>query len=110
MMGEKQAMAMLRKAGWAIESHRFRAGRHDIDLVIRKADLVAFVEVKTRSSSRYGAGEASIGWRKRRALTWAAMVWVARHGQPTDRYRFDVVTVSVRECAGMRHIQDAWRP
>ncbi|HEU4525437.1 MAG TPA: YraN family protein, partial [Gemmatimonadales bacterium] len=49
--GERAAMAYLTSCGWNIESHRFRLGRHDVDLVARKGHLVAFVEVKTRRSN-----------------------------------------------------------
>jgi len=106
--GEKAALEHLVAMGWRIEAHRFRAGRHDIDLVIRRGTLVAFVEVKTRSTAQFGSGVESIGWKKRRALVWAATVWVARFGLPGDRYRFDVVTV--RPGSEIEHLSDAWRP
>ena len=109
--GEKDVLAYLVALGWRIEAHRYRAGRHDIDLVIRKGTLVAFVEVKTRSSGEFGSGVESVGWRKRKTLTWAAAVWVARHGQPGDRYRFDVVTVRASSSGPkVEHLQDALRP
>ena len=110
--GERLVLRWFTSAGWRIEAHRFRAGRHDIDLVVRQDDLVAFVEVKTRSSRSRGAPEAAVGWRKRRAQAWAATVWLARFGRPGDRCRFDVVTV-VRTREGrpqISHIADAWRP
>lgn len=109
--GEKEALEYLVSQGWQIEAHRFRAGRHDIDLVIRRGTLVAFVEVKTRSTGEFGSGVESVGWRKRRALVWAATVWTARHGRPGDRYRFDVVTVRPGSSGpNIEHLQDAWRP
>ena len=110
--GERLVLRWFTSAGWSIEAHRFRAGRHDIDLVVRKGTLVAFVEVKTRLSQAKGAPEAAVGWRKRRAQVWAATVWLARRGRPSDRYRFDVVTV-IRAPDGrpqISHIADAWRP
>jgi putative endonuclease len=109
--GEQAALAMLSARGWIIEAHRFRAGRHDIDLVVRRNDLVAFVEVKTRASAAYGAPEQAIGWGKRRVLAWVASVWAARFGQPGYRYRFDVVTVWLSPGGPtLRHLEDAWRP
>jgi putative endonuclease len=109
--GEQAAMRMLSAAGWVIEAHRFRAGRHDIDLVIRRGDLVAFVEVKTRASRAFGPPELAIGWRKRRALAWAGSVWAARFGKPWFRYRFDLVAVLLGpQGPSMRHLPDAWRP
>jgi hypothetical protein len=38
-----------------------------------------------------------------------AEVWRGRHGQPGDRYRFDVITVADGGAAGVVHIPDAWR-
>jgi putative endonuclease len=109
--GEKDVLAHLVSFGWRIEAHRFRAGRHDIDLVIRRGTLVAFVEVKTRSTDGFGSGVESVTWKKRRALAWAAAVWIARHGQPRDRYRFDVVAVrSSSTGPRVEHLEDAWRP
>ena len=109
--GEQEVLEQLVSLGWKVEGHRFRAGRHDIDLIIRKGSLVAFVEVKTRSSGEFGSGVESVGWKKRKAVAWAAAVWVARHGQPGDRYRFDVVTVRSRSTGPkVEHLQDAWRP
>lgn len=109
--GEREARDALVAAGWCVEAHRFRAGRHDIDLIIRRGNLVAFVEVKTRRSQRFGSGAEAVGWKKRRTLAWAATVWVTRFGRPGDRYRFDVVTV--RQGPGearVAHLADAWRP
>ena len=34
--GEHAAMAYLTSCGWSIEAHRFRLGRHDLDLIARR--------------------------------------------------------------------------
>jgi hypothetical protein len=52
--GERTAIAYLVSCGWEIEAHRFRLGRHDIDLIARRGSMVAFVEVKTRRSAVHG--------------------------------------------------------
>jgi putative endonuclease len=111
VQGELAAMAFLVSRGWQIEAHRFRAGRHDIDLVARRGPLVAFVEVKTRAPSPFGDPSQAVGWRKRRALAWAAEVWRTRHGRPGDLYRFDLVVVRLGPpgAGGIEHCADAWR-
>ncbi len=109
--GEEAASRALAARGWTIEARRFRVGRNELDLVIRRGELVAFVEVKTRQGDRFGPGRAAIGWRKRLALARVADVWRIRHGLPGDCYRFDVVEVVPgrgRE-ARIEHLEDAWR-
>jgi putative endonuclease len=109
--GERAAIGYLNAAGYVVLAHRFRVGRNDLDLVIRRGALVAFVEVKTRTGAGYGPGRESIGWRKRQALGRVAEVWRLRYGAPGDTYRFDVVEVVRTRAGGFRvnHIEDAWR-
>ena len=105
------ALAYLVSCGWGIEAHRFKLGRHDLDLIIRRHDVVAFVEVKTRRSQRYGAPREAVGWKKRRTIARVAGIWALRNGRWGDTFRFDVV--EVLEVAGrppeVHHIPDAWR-
>jgi len=57
-------------------------------------DTLCFVEVRLRSTDRYGSPEESIDRRKRRRLVWAAAALLARGGLPRYRnVRFDVVAV-----------------
>ena len=110
--GERLALAYLTSCGWCIEAHRFRLGRHDVDLVIRRGRLVAFVEVKTRRSERFGSALEAVPWRKQQALARVASLWVLRHGRRLDEYRFDLVTVHVGPSGPptIEHLADAWRP
>ena len=101
-------MAYLTSCGWQIEAHRFRMGRHDVDLVARRG-VVAFVEVKTRGTAGFGAPLESVGWRKRRTIARAAEGW-RQARPPGDEYRFDVVAVRVDGGRyGVEHMADAWR-
>jgi putative endonuclease len=111
LAGETRVSAWLVQRGWDIEAHRFRMGRLELDLVIRRGSLVAFVEVKTRRGTGFGAGREAVGWRKRQAIARAAEGWRLRHGRPGDSYRFDVVEVDVSPSGPPRleHIEDAWR-
>jgi putative endonuclease len=105
-------MAHLLRSGWRIEAHRFRLGHHDVDLVARLGNLVAFIEVKTRSSLRFGHPEEAVGPRKRATLRQLAELWRVRFGLPTDRYRFDLIAIEVGSDPStspqVRHIENAW--
>jgi putative endonuclease len=110
--GERIAIAFLISCGWSLESHRFKLGRHDVDLVMRRGKTVAFVEVKTRRSRTCGTGLEAVNRRKQRDIARVASVWVLRHGRPDDEYRFDLVAVeNVGGAPPMvQHVGDAWRP
>ena len=111
LWGERVAMAYLVSCGWTIEAHRFRVGHRELDVVARRGALVAFVEVKTRTSSAWGAPAESVLWRKRRTITRVAEVWRERHGRVGDEFRFDVIEVLVEGGSAYRveHLEDAWR-
>ena len=111
LWGERVAMAYLTSCGWRIEVHRFRWGRHDLDLIARRGPLVAFIEVKTRGSRGFGAQAECVGPRKRRNLARVAECWRLRHGRPGEVYRFDLIAVRVERSGRYRveHTADAWR-
>jgi putative endonuclease len=109
--GERLAIAFLTSCGWSVEAHRFKLGRHDVDLVIRQGRLVAFVEVKTRRSTSCGSGLEAVSRRKQRDIARVAAVWLLRFGRPGDEYRFDLVAIHDADGAHplVEHVADAWR-
>ncbi|HEV2292044.1 MAG TPA: YraN family protein [Gemmatimonadales bacterium] len=109
--GEMAALAYLTACGWSIEAHRFKLGRHDIDLIARREGIVAFIEVKTRRGSACGTPVESVDRRKREAVAKVAALWLLRFGRPNDTYRFDVIAVHEGKGGARRieHIEDAWR-
>jgi len=109
--GERLAAEHLERAGWTILARNFRLGHREVDLVARRAEVVAFVEVKTRAGLGYGHPLEAITAGKRREVEYVARIWVQRHGRPGDVYRYDAVAVLI--LAGgepeIEHVEDAWR-
>ena len=108
--GEELAKEYLQEAGWRILDHRFRLGRLEVDLIAEKDGQVAFVEVKTRWSTKFGDPVEAVTWGKRREIIKVAQGWMRRFGQGKS-LRFDVIGIQMR--AGkpvlLRHIADAFR-
>jgi putative endonuclease len=97
-------------AGWRVLARNWRAGAREIDLIVRRGRLVAFVEVRARSTAAFGHPLATIGRGKRRDVARAAARWIAAYGRDCDAYRFDVVAVS-RGSAGemeLERVPHAW--
>jgi putative endonuclease len=108
-LGERIAERWLRERGWRIVQRRFRSGHRDIDLVVERDGLVAFVEVKARHGLEFGGPVAAVDWRKQKELGRSARVWIDRHGRPMESYRFDVVGVLVSgDRVRIRHVADAF--
>jgi putative endonuclease len=109
--GERMAAEHLERAGWTILARNFRLGHREIDLVARRGEVVAFVEVKTRAGLGYGHPLEAITALKRREIQRVAQIWVERHGRDGDVYRYDAVAVLI--IAGgepvIEHVEDAWR-
>ena len=108
-IGERVAERWLRRKGWRIVQRRFRNGRRDIDLVVERDGLIAFVEVKARKGTEFGLPVEAVNWRKQRELSRSAHVWIERHGRPEDSYRFDVIGVLVEGATvRVRHVENAF--
>lgn len=108
-LGERIAERWLKGRGWRVVQRRFRSGHRDIDLVVEREGLVAFVEVKARRGDQFGDPVGAVNWRKQKELGRSARVWVARHGRHEDAYRFDVIGVLVDGTrVRVRHVEDAF--
>lgn len=83
------------------------SGAGEVDIIAKRGDLVAFVEVKSRSTLTDAA--ESLGSAQRRRIERAAAAFLARHpGLGHCRVRFDAMLVAPGHWP--RHILDAWRP
>lgn len=94
-----------------ILERNFRFGHKEIDLVARRGDIVAFVEVKTRNGLNFGHPLEAITRAKREEIRRVASAWIARHGCRSDLYRFDAVSVIYEggTLPRLEHLEDAWR-
>lgn len=113
--GEEAAARHLAERGWIILDRNWRAGHRELDLVIRRGPVVAFVEVKTRLGAAFGHPLDAITRRKRREVEEAAREWLRARGPECGNppeVRFDAVAVHLApgRAPTVEHIPDAWRP
>ena len=90
--GEDAAVRLLEESGYAVIARNVRLPGGEIDVIARDRDVIAFVEVKARSSRAFGSALAAVDARKRRTLRTLAADWL-QIAAPRARARFDVVTV-----------------
>ena len=108
--GERIAEWFLRLRGWVVLAHRYRLGRAEIDLIVRRGRTVAFVEVKTRFGTSFGSPLEAVTWHKQREIVRVAQGWVDRFGEVGAEYRFDVIGVTMTSGGPVvQHVKDAFR-
>ena len=101
--GEALAAWYLRLKGWRVLAQRVKTPRGEIDLVVRRGSIVAFVEVKWRKSAAELA--TSIDAYRLRRVTAAAEAVAHRWQRPGDDIRIDVLLLAPRRWP--RHIINA---
>jgi putative endonuclease len=109
--GETLAAEWLESRGWLVLNRGFRLGHKEIDIIARRGEVVAFIEVKTRASRGFGHPLAAITAAKRREIAQVAAAWIDRHASRTDTFRFDAIAI-LYDGAGppsIEHVEDAWR-
>jgi len=102
---EARAAAYLMAKGYRILAKRFRSPYGEIDLVARKRNLVAFVEVKARASLDDAA--YAVTPRQQARIIAAAQAWLMAHPEHAEfELRFDAVLIAPRRLP--RHLLAAF--
>ncbi len=110
--GERQALRFLKRRGWRIVARNYICPLGELDLIVDNGEVLAFVEVKTRTHDRDADPEENVDRAKRRQIERVATYWLRAHQLPERAYRFDVVTVVLngRPTPHIRHIEEAFLP
>jgi putative endonuclease len=93
--GEEAACQFLEMCGYRCLDRRFRRPGGEIDLIMAKARMLVFLEVKTRGPRRRVPLAESVTRQQLIRLRRMARIWLAEHpGTVWHSYRFDVVLVA----------------
>lgn len=109
-MGEEYAADQLEKCGYTILCRNFSVYYGEIDVIAAKGDIIAFVEVRTRSL-RSGIPSETVTKTKRKRIISAAYIYMEKY--PTKlQPRFDIISVitdtSGKTVKDWRHLKGAF--
>lgn len=93
--GEERAAAYLRGRGYDVLDRNWRCPAGEIDIVAAKAGVLCVVEVKTRTSLRFGHPFEALDDRKVRRLWRLAHAWIAAHPGRAGHYRVRLEAVGI---------------
>ncbi|MER7456145.1 YraN family protein [Micromonospora sp. NPDC126480] len=107
--GERCALRHLIAAGLRPVARNWRCTAGEIDIIAWDGPILAFCEVKTRSTDDFGTPAEAVVRAKARRLRGLAARWLAETGTTADEVRFDVLAVRLTGGpAQVEHVKGAF--
>ncbi|HCW92777.1 MAG TPA: YraN family protein [Flexistipes sinusarabici] len=103
--GEKKAEQFLREKGYQIIARNYRTPVGEIDIIAEKNGELVFIEVKKRSSSKFGIGAEAVTAQKQNKIIRSAQLYMKRFCEGETNCRFDVISIDAKN---IRHIENAF--
>ena len=99
--GEEAVAAWYVAHGYEVVERNWRCRAGELDLILRRGRTFVFCEVKTRSSTAFGAPVEAITREKQVRLRHLAARWLEDAPMRPTEIRFDVASVLAGEIEGL---------
>ena len=93
LTGEALAAKHLKSLGYKILHKNYKTPLGEADIIAEKGGVLCFVEVKTRSSNKYGNPAGAVGYKKQQKYRDIANFYALKHGLNDPIISFLVVEV-----------------
>jgi len=103
---EKLAATFLLKHGLKLVTQNYHCRFGEIDLIMKDAEVLVFIEVRLRTNNKFGGAGASITMQKQHKLITTAQHYLQQHGD--NVCRFDVILMSRTESQNIEWIRNAF--
>lgn len=106
--GEEEAVIYLEKKGYDIIETNYTFQKAEIDIIAKLGNILAIVEVKTRSSLDFGLPQDFVKPKKIQLLVKAVNEYVIANDLDVE-VRFDIIAIHQNgNTADIEHIEDAF--
>ncbi len=105
--GERLAVVFFENLGYQIIHKNWRYGHLEIDLIAHKRGVLHFIEVKTKSSNRYGFPEEEVSKQKLQKLINASEEFL-RAFPDWQNIQFDILAITLKPSIAYFLIEDAY--
>ncbi len=93
--GEDLAVEWLQEKSYHILHRNWRYSHAEVDIIAEKEGVLHFIEVKTRSTTKFGMPEESVDEKKLDNLMSAAEEYVFQFPE-WERIQYDVLSIQIR--------------
>lgn len=108
ILGEEKARDYLESEGYRILDRNFRTKIGEIDIIAMKDSILAFIEVKARSSIKYGYPYEAVNWKKQNKILKTSLIYIKQNHLSNYQMRYDVIEVYLSENLRINHIVNAF--
>jgi putative endonuclease len=109
-LGERRAVEFLKRNNYNILAVNYRCRQGEIDIIAKQGNTLIFIEVKTRSSLKFGMGIEAVNYSKQQKIKKVAMNFLNEKKAAFTDLRFDVIDIMIkdRDTAEITHIKNAF--
>ncbi len=108
--GEQYSKEYFINNGYEIQEQNWRHGKNEIDLIVKKENVICFVEVKTRTKDYLIEPLLSISTDQQKRIISTAHQYIMLHKLDLE-IRFDIIGIVIEESKmNLKHLEDAFYP
>ncbi len=93
LKSEEYALTLLKEAGYQVVSRNYRNRFGEIDIIAFENDTLVFIEVKFRSSCKFGLPEEAVGKKKLEKIRNVGYSFWRKNFPQVKKVRVDVVSI-----------------
>jgi len=106
--GESLAVEILEKKGYEIVARNWRFKKAEVDIIAQKNEVLAVIEVKTRSGNHFGNPQDFVNPKKIKLLVEAINEYVISKDLDVE-VRFDIIAITKKNgIFDIDHLEDAF--
>lgn len=103
--GEELATKFLKEKGYKIIERNFRKGYGEIDIIAVHKNTLVFIEVKTRTSDKFGSPLEAISYFKLKSLLKTSEFYKILNPKLPDLLRVDAIAVILDNSGNLVNIE-----
>ena len=106
--GEETAASYLQKINYDILERNYRSKKSEVDIICKLGETLVFVEVKLRTSDKYGKPESFVSEAKASKIMEGAEAYINENDW-NGNIRFDIISILIRSgTEEIKHFKDAF--
>jgi len=107
-LGENMAVNYLKSKGYKIIDRNYRTSIGEIDIIAIKDNILAFIEVKSRTNLNYGYPYEAVNWKKQEKIIKSSYIYMKHKNLYEYQIRYDIIEVYLQKEPKINYIENAF--